>query len=314
MKKWLSIVIAVLAISALAGCGTRAAEPSIKANTEAGTAGTQQPGADNTAPAPAPAPEPSSPSDNNSAGTPSPGNNDGGSADPAAAEPDTSSSEQSVKALYRMNSVYRFEPIASDTPKKVVLLTFDDGPKEKEMLTSLLDTLDKHNAKAIFFVNGFRVKQNPDLLGLIKERGQTIGNHSWDHIDLKQEKPEIIAKQIGDVQQIVEKVTGEKPRFFRPPFGSGGDQVREVASKEKLLFMTWSNGSLDWDKKSTHEKPELVVKSVLDQLHPGANILMHELPWTAKALDQLLTKLEDKGYGFIDPATIAPPGDVQNAE
>jgi peptidoglycan/xylan/chitin deacetylase (PgdA/CDA1 family) len=42
----------------------------------------------------------------------------------------------------------------------------------------------------------------------------------------------------------------------------------------------------------------------MEQLHPGANILMHELPWTAEALENLLTSLEQKGYGFIDPATI----------
>ena len=55
---------------------------------------------------------------------------------------------------------------------------------------------------------------------------------------------------------------------------------------------------------STKDKPDIVIKNVLEQLHPGANILMHELPWTLKALDSLLTKLEPKGYGFIDPATI----------
>jgi peptidoglycan/xylan/chitin deacetylase (PgdA/CDA1 family) len=42
----------------------------------------------------------------------------------------------------------------------------------------------------------------------------------------------------------------------------------------------------------------------MKQLHPGSNILMHELPWTAEALDRLLTQLEEKGYSFVDPAQI----------
>jgi peptidoglycan/xylan/chitin deacetylase (PgdA/CDA1 family) len=67
--------------------------------------------------------------------------------------------------------------------------------------------------------------------------------------------------------------------------------------------MTWSNGSLDWEQKSPGN-PDKVITNVLDQLHPGANILMHELTWTASALDDLLTKLEEKGYTFIDPETI----------
>lgn len=210
---------------------------------------------------------------------------------------------QEAAPLYRMNNVYRFEPINVETTDKVVLLTFDDGPKDEAVIGSILDTLDKHHAKAIFFVNGYRVKQNPKLLELIHERGQTIGNHSWDHINLKNEKDDVVEKQIGDLQTEIQTLIGEKPLFFRPPYGSGGDSVKTIAKNHGMLYMTWSNGSLDWDK-SAKGKPDEVIRNVMEQLHPGANILMHELQWTADALDELLTKLEDKNYGFIDPATI----------
>lgn len=213
--------------------------------------------------------------------------------------------EEAVQAtpLYRMNNTYRFEPIDSSVQSKVVLLTFDDGPKDEAVLTSILDTLDKHKAKAIFFVNGYRIKQNPELLKLIDSRGQTVGNHSYDHINLKNEPKEVVEQQISDVQSDVEALINKKPQFFRPPYGSGGDTVKEIAKNHGMLFMTWSNGSLDWDK-SARDKPEEVIRNVLEQLHPGANILMHELKWTAEALDELLTTLELKGYGFIDPASI----------
>nr|WP_164779529.1 polysaccharide deacetylase family protein [Paenibacillus kobensis] len=221
--------------------------------------------------------------------------------------------EKPVK-LYRMNKVYRFVPIDKETTTdKVVLLTFDDGPKELEQLTSMLDTLDKHKAKAIFFVNGYRVKAHPELLKLIHERGQTVGNHSWDHIDLKKESQASVEKQVGDVIKIVEDTIGEAPKFFRPPFGSGNDGVKKFVKDNGMLYMTWSNGSLDWDTKNKN-KPEAVIANVLEQLHPGANILMHELPWTDKALDELLTKLEEKGYGFIDPATIETVTDAPTAQ
>lgn len=205
---------------------------------------------------------------------------------------------------YHINKAYRVVPNAEGTEKQVVLLTFDDGPKEQDMVNGLLDTLEKHQAKAIFFVNGYRVKANPDLLQQIHDRGQIIGNHSWDHIDLKKESTDNARKQVEDVQQIVEDTIGERPRFFRPPFGSGNDNLHKIADDNDLIYMTWSNGSLDWDSSSKN-KPEVVIQNVMDQLHNGSNILMHELPWTVEALDEMLTKLEEKGYSFVDPRSIS---------
>ncbi|NGZ74226.1 polysaccharide deacetylase family protein [Saccharibacillus alkalitolerans] len=207
-----------------------------------------------------------------------------------------------VPIEYHMNGNYDIVPNeGSKAPKKVVLLTFDDGPKEAEMINGLFDTLDKHNAKAIFFVNGYRVKEHPELLKLIQERGGIIGNHSYDHIYLNQQTNDEIKKQIEDVQTIVKETIGETPMFFRPPNAAGNDYAHQVAKENGLLYMTWSVGSLDWVNK---DDPKAVVDNVFDQLHSGSNILMHELPWTVEALDDLLTKLEAKGYGFVDPRSI----------
>ncbi|WP_018751437.1 polysaccharide deacetylase family protein [Paenibacillus sanguinis] len=207
--------------------------------------------------------------------------------------------------LYHINKAYRVVPNDENINKQVVLLTFDDGPKDQEMIDNLINTLDKHEAKAIFFVNGYRVKEHPELLQLIAEREQIIGNHSWDHIDLKKASNDEMRKQIENVQTIVKETTGEAPRFFRPPFGSGNAMTHQIAEDNDLIYMTWSNGSLDWDSKNKNQ-PDAVIANVLEQLHDGSNILMHELPWTVEALDELLTRLEQKGYGFVDPRSIGP--------
>lgn len=283
MMKQAAQLLAVLLLGAqIAACSTQPNDADMTASNEATP--TQSPAA-------SPAPAETSGQSSGSTEQPSP------SVKPVAEK------TASPAALYRMNDAYRFVPILESTTNKVVLLTFDDGPKDEALLTNMLDTLDKHSAKAIFFVNGYRVKQNPKLLTLIHERGQTIGNHSWDHINLKKEPKAVVEQQIGSLQTEIETLTGEKPLFFRPPFGSGGDTVKEIAKNHGMLYMTWSNGSLDWDQ-STKDKPDEVIRNVMEQLHPGANILMHELKWTAEALDELLTKLEDKGYSFIDPAAI----------
>ncbi|QMV44349.1 polysaccharide deacetylase family protein [Cohnella cholangitidis] len=222
-------------------------------------------------------------------------------------EPNAAPEPTEVEKTYRMNKNYFIVPIDKEkTESKVVLLTFDDGPKDHATLDPILDTLDKHKAKAIFFVNGYRVKANPDLLTAIDERDQIIGNHSWDHISLKKEKAPKIKEQIESVQAIVKEVTGKTPIFFRPPHGASNDAVRQISKDNGLLFMTWSNGSLDWDmnKIPENKRPQAVIDNVLEQLHPGSNILMHELPWTAETLDNLLTQLEQKGYSFVDPNAI----------
>ncbi|GFR36859.1 hypothetical protein PRECH8_01550 [Insulibacter thermoxylanivorax] len=212
-----------------------------------------------------------------------------------------SAQEEPVKRYY-MNKIYDIKPLDEETDDRVVLLTFDDGPKDLEMIQSMLETLEKHEAKAIFFVNGFRVQSNPELLQMIHDAGHAIGNHSWDHIALRKQTDEVIRQQVDDVQKIVEETIGVKPLFFRPPHGSSNEFLRAYVKEQGMLFMTWSNGSLDWDRN--HQTPESVVQNVLDQLRPGSNILMHELPWTVEALDELLTRLTEEGYGFVDPFEI----------
>lgn len=210
-----------------------------------------------------------------------------------------------VPLLYHMNKNYDIVPNEKTTNKKVVLLTFDDGPKDANMINPLMDILDKHQAKAIFFVNGYRVKAHPELLELIHKRGGIIGNHSWDHIILKDKSYTEVKKQIEDVQAAVKEITGEAPQFFRPPHGAGGDVGKKIAAENGMLYMTWSNGSLDWEMKEKETgKTDKLIKNVTDQLHSGSNILMHELPWTVEALDKLLTTLEGKGYSFVDPRSI----------
>lgn len=221
------------------------------------------------------------------------------------AETQETAQEAPIELKYHMNKNYDIVPNDEGTPKKIVLLTFDDGPKEADMINSMIDTLDKHHAKAIFFVNGYKIKENPDLLKLIHDREQIIGNHSWDHIVLKSKSEAEVKKQIEDVQKAVEDITGEVPVFFRPPHGAGGDVGKKIAKENGLLYMTWSNGSLDWEMKASDtNKTTSLIKNVTDQLHSGSNILMHELPWTVEALDSLLTELEGKGYSFVDPRSI----------
>lgn len=207
-----------------------------------------------------------------------------------------------AETLYRMTEIYTIVPIEQGADKNVVLLTFDDGPKDETMVTSMLEVLEKHEAKAIFFVNGFRVEQNPELLKMIHEKGHAIGNHSWDHINLREASNDQIDQQVEAVQRKVEELTGEAPQFFRPPHGAGNDYLKQKVKEEGMLYMTWSTSPEDW--LAQNQTAEKVIELTLERVHPGANLLMHEVPWTVEALDEMLTKLKEKGYAFVDPHAI----------
>ncbi|SED15393.1 polysaccharide deacetylase family protein [Paenibacillus sp. GP183] len=221
----------------------------------------------------------------------------------AASESTPATSKENSSKLYRINKNYDVVPIETSGNKKVVLLTFDDGPKKMEWIKNLIDTLDKHHAKAIFFELGISVKAHPDLLKYTVDHGETIGNHTWDHNDLKKINTTQVDDEINKGQDIIIQTIGSKPAFFRPPNGDANEYVHTVVSQAGMTFMNWSDGSLDWDPKNIGN-PDAIIDNVMKQLHPGSNILMHELPTTVQALDKLLSQIEDKGYSFVDPATI----------
>lgn len=185
--------------------------------------------------------------------------------------------------------------------KKTVLLTVDDGPsiRTKEMLS----ILNKHKAKAIFFINGMHDKNNKGVIKEINDEGFAIGNHTWSHLNLKREKDKkMIEKEINRNTDLIAKITGAPPRFFRPPYGESNAYVKSLVKDDGMIFMNWSGAAKDWEK-STVEK-DVFVNNVMKDLHSGEIILIHEHPWSVANLDALLTDLESKGYTYVDPRDI----------
>ncbi|MBO8163042.1 MAG: polysaccharide deacetylase family protein [Brevibacillus sp.] len=195
--------------------------------------------------------------------------------------------------------------------EKIALLTFDDGPSGESTL-QLLDVLDRHQVKSIWFVNGlqlatkqkdgtFTIKpEKADLLKEIRKRGHLVGNHTWWHENLRKLPPARQREEILSTSEIIEAILGESPRFFRPPFGAYTDISQEVCSETGMQSINWSVGSLDWDPK-VYKQPGAISRQVLNHMHPGGNILFHDRTWTAKELDDVLGQLTKKGYRFVLP-------------
>jgi len=211
-------------------------------------------------------------------------------------------SNQPEQPKYFVNTNYFIKPLDEIQTNKVVLLTFDDAPQGKHT-KMILDTLDKHQAKAIFFINGHYAVKNKELLREIYDRGHIIGNHTWWHENLKQIDEEKTKKEIVEVNDLVEEVTGVRPTYFRPPFGVMSPASVKIILDEKMQRMNWTLGSLDWEYFKPEQKDK-VIAQVVDNITSGANILMHDKEVTALALDEMLIKLKELGYSFVLPTEV----------
>lgn len=184
---------------------------------------------------------------------------------------------------------------------KVLLLTIDDGPSSRTL--QIIDVLKKHNAKAIFFINGIHDSANAGVIEQTNEEGFAVGNHTWDHLNLKKEKDtKIIEKEITRNSELINKLTGTPPRFFRAPYGSSNTYIRKFVKDNGMIYMDWSGSAMDWTKPA--KEKDIFVSNVMNSLHSGSIILIHEHPWSLANLDTLLTKLETDGYTYVDPKNI----------
>lgn len=210
--------------------------------------------------------------------------------------------DELLEPQYELNASWALQPITDANPK-VVLLTIDDAPDKYAL--EMAKTLKELDAPAIFFVNGHFIDTDEEkaILKEIHELGFAIGNHTKTHANLKQSSEEQQKEEILFVSDAVEEVIGERPKFFRAPFGVNTDYSRALVSEEKMLLMNWSYG-YDWEKQYTEETALADIMVNSEYLRDGANLLMHDRKWTAEALTKIVEGLRAKGYDFVNPNTI----------
>lgn len=178
-----------------------------------------------------------------------------------------------------------------DSVKKIAL-TFDDGPDPK-VTVQILETLEKYNAKATFFMLGSRVEYYPDIAKKVKDAGHELGNHTWNHVDLTKASIEKVSSEINETSAIIQKVTGAKATAFRPPYGAVNETVR---NQTNLPIVLWNVDTLDWK----HRDADRLLAEVKENTKDGSTILMHDIHQaTADGLDAVLAYLQSEGYTFV---------------
>jgi peptidoglycan-N-acetylglucosamine deacetylase len=201
-----------------------------------------------------------------------------------------------VPQEFRGRIVRKVNPISD---KKVIALTFDDGPSPN-ITPQILDILKEHKIKATFFVIGNNLNNFPELGQRLVAEGNAIGNHTWHH--WRRLMNEFTAThEIEDTATLIYETTGVRTSLFRPPNGFLYNGLVDYAQKRKDAVILWSVDSNDW--RGQKVSVEHIVEKVLEKVQPGAIILMHDgggdRSHTVQALPKIIDEITQRGYEFV---------------
>jgi Predicted xylanase/chitin deacetylase len=154
--------------------------------------------------------------------------------------------------------VVPFENINQDDGKKVIFLTFDDGPSKK-YTPEVLDILQKYNIHATFFVIGKNAENYPEIIKREAEEGHSLGNHSYTHVykDIYSSKESFVA-EVEKTNQVLKSILGNDHSFrlFRFPggsFGSDRQPMRDIIKENGYQYVDWNALSGDAGGENTVE-------------------------------------------------------------
>lgn len=178
-----------------------------------------------------------------------------------------------------------------DPQRPVIAITFDDGPSK--YTREIIDLLQQYDANGTFFVLGNKIKAYQDTLRYSIEKGNEIGNHSYNHKWLTRLDIHDFQEQIEKTQSLVRETTGYTPSLLRPTYGSVNKKIK---NNTDLKIILWDVDSLDWKIKDNKRIADRVLKDVEDM----DIILFHDTyDRTLKALQIILPTLQKEGYQFV---------------
>ncbi len=199
---------------------------------------------------------------------------------------------------------------AAPESEKMIAFTFDDGPNPLET-TRLLDGLLARHAYATFFViaakidpanTDSRTEMNQALVKRMVAEGHVVGNHTYSHCFLTGVSPATVAAELNKANAVIQQVTGEQPRYMRPPGGAQmtAPWIRQIAAP--MITVCWNGvDTRDWQNRDVPAMVQTITSGAKD----GSIVLLHDNYATSvdvalMAMDQLA----QEGYRFVTVDTL----------
>lgn len=187
---------------------------------------------------------------------------------------------------------------------KLIALTFDDGPRSSTT-NRVLDLLERSGGVATFFLVGYNIPDNAEVIKRAAAMGCSIGNHTKDHKILTKCSADTIKAQVNGVNSLLRDM-GVEPTLFRAPGGA----FKGVKDQIGMPLIQWSIDTQDWKYKDASHKGRSaeertadlnrIADMVFSQAKGGSIVLMHDIyDFTADLCEIVIPGLVERGFKLV---------------
>lgn len=186
------------------------------------------------------------------------------------------------------------------TQKKIVALTFDDGP-DREFTPIIAGLLKKYKAKGTFFVIGENLKTNNDIAQDLLKNGHEIANHSYSHRKFSTLNEFQIREELNSTEELITSIQQKPLKLMRPPTGHFDKRVVDIFNNMNYITILWgwNQDTRDWAETNG----QAIAARVIKNLKNGDIIIMHDSGGdrasTIQTLEIILPKLQELGYECV---------------
>ncbi len=192
------------------------------------------------------------------------------------------------------------------TDKRIVALTFDDGPSPR-FTPQILSLLSRYHAQATFFVLGSEAERYPQLVKAIVIQGSQVANHGWSHLNLRQVGAQRMWQDAARTTTLLRSLGVPPAPYYRPPYGMMSPGLIQRFEGHGYEIVLWSVDTRDWATPGVGS-----IRATIERLiNPGAIILMHDgggnRQQTVAALNWLLSTYSRQGWRFVTLTQLTHP-------
>lgn len=192
----------------------------------------------------------------------------------------------------------KYEGIAmGNATDKYVYLTFDEG-FEAGYTPKILEVLKQNDVKAAFFLTAHYINTQEALVKQMIDEGHIIANHTCNHPSMPDLTEDKVKAEVMDLHTAVYQKFGYEMKYIRPPKGEYSEKTLSMTNALGYKTVMWSLAYDDWDENK-QGREEYAKKKIIDNIHPGAVILLHgKSKDNTNVLDYCIKEIKSMGYEF----------------